>query len=325
MTTILRFPLRPAAAAGIPADLATLRNDWLAHLRARGAADNTLAAYGRDLDTLIAHAARHDISLVQLLSERLLGRWIDDGILHHGWSRRTASRRVTAVRMFLGWARAQGYIDHDPAASLRIKFRPRRVVAPELEPLRGVIAAIGQRRPYDLRDRAVLMLLLDGALRAGEVAALDVAGQGTTPLYHVDHRCLRAHVPPKGNADEGVETVGLEQQTCDAVRAWLRVRDNLAKPGEPALFLNQHGRRLSRQSIYTVVRQRGAAAGLPRLHPHLFRHRRIGEVVERLGLKTAAALARHSSSATTANIYGAHADEVQRNAIRELVPLGRIG
>lgn len=324
MTTILRFPGR-AGAASVPADLTTLRDDWLAHLRARGAANNTLAAYARDLDTLIDHAARQDVSLVQLISERMLSRWIDDGILHLGWSRRTASRRVTAVRMFCTWCRAEGYIDHNPAQGLRIRFRPRRVVAPELEPLRDMIAAIGTRHPYDLRDRAALLLMLDGALRAGEVAALDVAGQGARPAYYVDTRCLRAHVPPKGNADQDVETVGLERQTADAVAAWMRVREAVAQPGEPALFVNQRGRRLSRQSLYTVVQQRGAAAGLQGLHPHLLRHRRIGEVVERLGLKTGAALARHRNPATTANIYGAHADEVQRNAIRELAPLGRIG
>lgn len=325
MSTILPFPSRgrpPVVPTGH--DLRALREDWLGHLRARGAADNTLAAYRRDLDTLIDHAARQDVTLVQLVSERLLGSWLDEGILHAGWSRRTAARRAAAARSFLGWCRAKGIIRHDPAKGLRIRFRPRRVVAPELEPLRQMIAAIGTRRPFDLRDRAALLLMLDGALRAGEVAALDVAGPGEAPTYHVDLRCLRVHVPPKGNADGGVETVGLEPQTVEAVRAWLRVRDQVAQPGERALFVNQHGRRLSRQSLYGVVRQRGAAAGLPRLHPHLLRHRRIGEVVERLGLKTAAALARHRHAATTANIYGAHADEVQRAAIRELAPLGRI-
>jgi site-specific recombinase XerC len=323
VTTILPFPGRPAAAH-VPADLTTLREDWLAHLRARGAADNTLAAYRRDLDTLIAHAALQDVSLVQLVSERMLSRWLDGGILHLGWGRRTACRRATAVRNFLAWCRAEGYIAHDPATTLRIKFRPRRVVAPELDPLRGMIAAIGTRRPFDLRDRAALLLMLDGALRAGEVAALDVVGQGAAPTYFVDLRCLRVHVPPKGSAAGDVETVGLERQTCDTIAAWLRIRANVARPGERALFVNQHGKRLSRQSLYTVVRQRGAAAGLPDLHPHKLRHRRIGDVVERLGLKTGAALARHRNPATTANIYGAHADEVQRNAIRELAPLGRI-
>lgn len=324
MTTILHFPgAHRAAVASLPAAIPALRDDWLQHLQARGAAGNTLSAYRRDLDTLIAHLACHDITLVQLVSERLLGRWLDDGILHQGWGRRTASRRLTAVRMFLAWCRREGYLQHDPAATLRIRFRPRHVVAPELDALRPVIAAIGTRRAWDLRDRAVLLLLLDGALRAGEVAALDVATPGHVPTYRVDTHTLRAHVPPKGNADGAVDTVGLEPQTIAAVAAWLRVRS--AKDSQPALFVNQRGGRLSRQNIYTMVRQRGAAAGLPRLHPHLFRHRRIGEVVEKLGLDMGCALARHRHKSTTANIYGAHADEVRRAAIRDAAPLGRIG
>ena len=102
------------------------------------------------------------------------------------------------------------------------------------------------------------------------------------------------------------------------------MRDTLAKPGEPAFFVNTRGQRLHRSSIYQMVRDRGAAAGVQGLHPHLFRHRRIGDVVERLGLDIGSALARHKHKATTANVYGAHAAEVQRAAIRTLAPLGEV-
>ena len=81
---------------------------------------------------------------------------------------------------------------------------------------------------------------------------------------------------------------------------------------------------MSRQLVYRMVRRRGAAAGLPNLHPHLFRHRRVGDVVERLGLDMGSALARHRHTSTTANVYGAHAAEVQRAAIRTMAPLGDI-
>lgn len=327
MTAILHFPRRPMAS-NVPADLASLRTDWLAHLQARGRTGHTLAAYRTDVGFLIEYAARLDVTLVQLVSERMLSRWLDAGILHMGWSRRTAARRLAAVRSFMQWCRVEGYIAHDPSAELRIKFRPRRVVAPELDPLRGVIEAIGARKPFDLRDRAVLMLLLDAGLRAGEVAGLDVTpppGRVVRGLCYVQPDSLRVHVHPKGDADGSIETVGIEQQTADAVRAWLRKRGDVARPDECALFVNHRGHRFSRQSLYTMVRERGAAAGLPNLHPHLFRHRRIGDVVEKLGLRTGAALARHRHASTTANIYGAHADEVQRDAIRHLAPLGRIG
>lgn len=307
----------------LPGDYKRLTTDWLTHKHARGATANTIAAYAADLRLLGEYLARHGVTLVQLISESMLNRWLDEGLVHHQWSRRTASRRMATVRGFCAWLTSERLITHDPAGGIRIRYRARTVLAPELEPLRGVVSRIGTEHPLDLRDRAVLMLLLDAALRANEVAALDMPGRGVVYTAHLDR--LRVSVRPKGDADGATETVGIEQQTADALRAWIKVRQRMAREGEAALFVNAHGRRLSRQSIYVMVRARGAAAGLPRLHPHLFRHRRIGEVAEKLGLDFARAQARHRHKSTTANIYGHHADEVQREAIRKLAPLGRVG
>lgn len=312
-------------ADAIPGALAILIPQWLAHLVARGKRANTLKAYGADLDRFRAYAARHDITLVQLVSERLLNRWIDDGLLHLGWSPRTAARRLAAACTFLRWCRGEGYLDHDPAEHVHVRFRARRVIAPELAPLKGVIAAIGTRTPLDLRDRAMLLLLLDAALRAGELVMLDIPTDAAPiPVHCANPLSQRVYVRPKGGADDEADVIGMEPQTVAALQAWMRARPKLARDGEPALFVNQRGTRLGRQGLYVTVRKRGAAAGLPKLHPHLFRHRRVGDVVEKLGLDVGRALARHRHTATTANVYGAHAAEVQRAAIRTLAPLGEI-
>ncbi|MCD7096909.1 tyrosine-type recombinase/integrase [Stenotrophomonas sp. MMGLT7] len=307
----------------IPGDIATLVDDYLDHRRLRGAAANTLAAYRADLVRLAGFLRRFDVTLVQLVSERLINQWLDYGLGHEGWSRRTAARRLAAVRTFMAWCRGQGLMRHDATADVRIKFRPRLVVAPELEPLKQMIAGIGQREPVDLRDRAMLLLMLDAALRAGEVVLLDDA-----PLnprgYTVLEEASRVYVKPKGGDEGEFEVVGIEQVTVAAVQAWRRVRAKMARPDEPALFVNLHGRRLSRQALYLAVRDRGAAAGLPHLHPHLLRHRRLGEVVEKAGLDAGSALARHKHKSTTVNVYGAHAAAVQRAAIRTLAPLGEL-
>lgn len=316
--------LRTRAEDGIPGDIETLRGEYLDHRRARGAAVNTLKAYAADLAMLEAYARRYGITLVQLVSERLLNRWIDDGLLHHGWSRRTGARRLACARTFLAWTRSEGYVDHNAAEHVRLRFRPRTVVAPEMAPLKGVIGAIGTASPLDLRDRAVLLLLLDAALRASEVSLLDLDNAADKPTYWVDVIAGRVHVRPKGGEDGEAEVVGLEPQTVDAVRAWCRVRGRLAHPECPALFVNEIGTRFSRQSLYVMVRRRGAAVGMPKLHPHLFRHRRVGEIAEKLGLDAACAQARHKQKSTTVNVYGAHAAEVQRRAIRTLCPLGEV-
>ncbi|MBB5885436.1 site-specific recombinase XerC [Xanthomonas sp. F1] len=269
-----------------------------------------------------AYLSRFDITLVQLISERLVNLWLDDGLKHLGWSRRTASRRLAAARTFLAWCKGNGYITHDPAADVRIKFRPRTVVAPEMAPLKQVIAEVGTKTPVDIRDRAILLLLLDAALRASEVVLLDTDARQVR--YVVLEEASRVYVKPKGGVEGESEVVGIEPQTVRAIQEWRRVRPQLAAPEEPALFVNLRGRRMTRQALYCMVRERGAAVGISRLHPHLFRHRRLGEAVERAGLDAASALARHKHKSTTVNVYGAHAAEVQRAAIRTLAPLGAI-
>lgn len=298
---------------------------FLEHLRIRGKSQNTRIAYAGDLRHLTVFAEQMGVLLGSQVDERLINRWIDAGMLAREWSRRTARRKLMSLHSLFQWAIGEGLALRDPTLDIRITFRPRQVVAPELEPLKRVVAAIGTEDALDLRDRAMCLLMLDAALRAGEVVGLDLPGdEMRRPLHWVDTVSHRVCVRPKGGADDDIDVVGIEPQTAAAIGAWLRVRDRMARPGECALFVNQHGRRISRQSLYLVVRDRGAAAGLPRLHPHLFRHRRIGDIVEKLGLDVGSAQARHKHKSTTVNVYGAHAAEVQRRAVRNLAPLGEI-
>lgn len=305
----------------IPGDILTLIDQFLIKRRLRGLADNTVKAYRADLLMLASHLRRFDISLVQLVSERLINDWIDDGLAHLDWSRRTAARRLAAVNAFFAWCEQGGYIKHQPGARVRISFRPRQVIAPELDDLKSVITGIGTSAPMDIRDRAILMLLLDAALRASELTQLDNAPRSRTG-YTVLEEASRVYARPKGGEEGDFEVIGIEPATVSAVQAWREVRPLLAKPDEPALFVNAHGTRLSRQTVYHLVIQRGNAAGVRRLHPHLFRHRRLGDITERAGLDAASAHARHKHKSTTINVYGAHAAEVQRAAIRTLAPLG---
>lgn len=246
----------------LPGDITLLIAEYLAHRRARGAARNTLLAYGADLRNLQAYLARHDVTLVQLLSERLLNRWLDEGLLHHGWNRRTAARKLEAVRGFVRWCIGEHITAHDPCEHVRIKFRPRRVIAPELQPLKDVVARIGTTHPLDLRDRAMLMLLLDAALRASEVVLLDVPTPGrVAPPWHVDVQHQRVYARPKGGEGDESEIVGIEEQTvragglrmpgmrsgCHSSGSTILSQPNQHRSAATSMFSDACARRLSRR------------------------------------------------------------------------------
>src|SRR6185437_9762184 len=107
--------------------------------------------------------------------------------------------------------------------------------------------------------------------------------------------------------------VPINQRTAQWLQAWLDVRGTMARDDEPALFVSNRGRRITRQQAHNRIKLWGAHFGLPNLHYQLLRHRRVGDVVERLGLEAGQHLARHAKKSTTANVYGAQAAAVVRH------------
>lgn len=294
--------------------------DWLGHIRLRGASYNTVRAYAIDLNSALHYFADERITVVATISERAIDRWLAQ-LGREGVKPRTQARKLSALKNFLRFCHREHWIGHDPARDIFVRFKPRQVIAPEMDALLRMLDAIprgpGSTRG-DLRDYALLRLTLDTGIRVCEVIGLDAPGGDAR--YTVDCKRMEVRVLGKGDT-EG--TVPFNEATLRALDAWLRVRNAL--PGCTALFTSNRGERLTRQAIHAMVRKRGAAVGLPRMHIHLLRHRRIGDITERLGLKVAQGIARHSDPATTAAVYGAHAMNVVHRAVRERADLDNLG
>lgn len=301
--------------------------DGLAHylerLRRRGRAANTLQAYGSDLAQYVQHVeGRGDSTLVALQSNRQVSGWLD-ALSAARVSERSQARKLTVLRGFVRFARAEGWLAHDPTAGEGVKFRAKRIIAPEMDALHALVESIPRASRLDLRDRALLRLALDGALRIGEAAALDMPGVGSQSSIDLPRKLV--HVVGKGG---DTQTVSINDRTVRFLDEWLRVRDYMARDGEVALFVSARGARVSRQQLHEICKARAKAAGLDAGFTwHMFRHRRIGEIYDALGEKVAQAHARHSSPATTGTIYGHHGETKMRSLIRQHADLdaGRVG
>lgn len=286
---------------------------YLSRKRMRGAQLNTLVAYGSDLRGFSAFAARHDIDLIGLVGERLVDRWLDS-LSMAGLSPRTQARKLVVLGQLVEHAQREGWLRHDPTKDCRVRFTVQPVIAPELSPLMAVLEGVPVDTPATLRDRAMLRLALDGALRVSDVVGLDLAQPGTPPRRGVDMARLTVNTVGKGGKPA---CVPINQRTAQWLQAWLDVRGTMARDDEPALFVSNRGRRITRQQAHNRIKLWGAHFGLPNLHYQLLRHRRVGDVVERLGLEAGQHLARHAKKSTTANVYGAQAAAVVRHVLRE--------
>lgn len=284
---------------------------FLKRLQARGAAANTLAAYASDLAQYVECAARLGMGLlVAVQSQRHVARFLDDQAAR-GIGERSQARRLSVLRMFFRHAMREGWIGHDPTADERVRYRRKRVVAPEMSALLAMLDVIPRTGWKHLRDRALLRLAVDTGIRISEAAGVDLPGCGSQSALDLSRRLV--HVVGKGG---DTETVCFNDTTARWLEDWLAVRGDVAHPACHALFVTNRGTRPVRGTLHQICVARGAAAGLDGLHFHLLRHRRGAMVIERCGDKIGQQFLRHASLNSTSE-YGRHADNTTFDLLRD--------
>jgi integrase/recombinase XerD len=246
---------------------------FLDHLSVeRGSARNTLVSYARDLDRYQDHLAASGIDDLADVREPDVAAFVAalraGDADHPGLSATSTGRALVAVRGLHRFALREGLTPTDPAAQVRPPRAARRLpkAIGVQEVARLLEAAGADETPAALRDRALLETLYGSGARISEAVGLDVD----------DLDLERGVVLLRGKGGkERIVPIGSYARA--ALEAYLvRGRSVLVLQGRgtPAVFLNQRGGRLSRQSAWAVLRSAGERAGLPldHLSPHTLRH-----------------------------------------------------
>lgn len=278
---------------------------WLDHLRAeRAASPHTLRAYLGDVGSLAEWLATTDRPL-RAAGLTDLRAWLARA--GRGGKRlapATMARRIAAVRSFFRWLQRTGAVEHDPAARLVAPKVPRKTPRfLDVDEAAAVVEQPTQQGWYRLRNQALLELIYGGGLRVGEAADLDL------DAVDLDARVVR--VLGKG-AKERVVPFG--PPAADALGRWRDSRGDA--PG--ALFLNRHGGRLSARSMWRIVRDAGAANGVPGTHPHALRHscatHMLGSGADLRGIQEQLGHASLSTTQRYTHVDAAHLLRVYRGA-----------
>jgi len=184
----------------------------------------------------------------------------------------TTNRRLAALRSLVKLARTFGIISWPQLDVPNVRSAPYRDTrGPGKTGVKNLITQLDtDHSPRGVRDKALLRLLYDLALRRGEVAGLD--------LSDVDLANRKITIIGKGYTDK--QTLSLPEPTVEALQRWIEVRGT--QPGP--LFTNfdraGKGSRLTGTSIYRIVREHGTKVGIKRLRPHGLRHTAITEAVK---------------------------------------------
>jgi integrase/recombinase XerC len=182
----------------------------------------------------------------------------------------TVNRRLAAVRSLVKLARTLGMVPWSIEVENLKAQAYRDTRGPGRQGFRRLMEEAGSRTDRKaLRDRAVLRLLHDLALRRAEVVSLDVED--------VDLESGSVTILGKGRTQK--ERLSLPEPTKAALSSWIGARGT--EPGP--LFLNfdraGKGARLTGTGLYLVVRDLGRKAGLT-VRPHGLRHAGITEALD---------------------------------------------
>jgi len=179
---------------------------------------------------------------------------------------RSLARNVSALRSLHGFLFADGFCDIDPSDMLEVpRFGRKLPVVLSIEEVEAILDAVDINASAGIRNRAMLETLYGSGLRVSELNSLRISQVYPTEGF------LR--IRGKGDKERLVPAGG---PALDWIERYLRRvrRHQRVKPGhDDILFLNQRGGRLSRVSIFNLVKETAALAGINQsVSPHTFRH-----------------------------------------------------
>ena len=265
---------------------------YLDHLLVeRGLADNTRESYERDLRHFVDFVERNRSSL-----ERATRTTVISYLLYlekQGRATATVARRLAAIKSLYQYLAREGIVRRDPTEKLESprleKKLPTVLSVEEVEELLRQPAASS---PGGLRDRAMLELLYASGMRVSELVSLDMS-EVNLPLGFV--RCLgkgaKERVVPIGSVARRAVGEYLEKGRPKLVR----------EPLMAALFVNHHGRRLTRQGFWKIVKQYAAQSDISKqITPHTIRHSFATHLLERgADLRAVQEMLGHADISTT--------------------------
>ena len=174
--------------------------------------------------------------------------------------RATANHSLIALRAFFNFLTEEGYIDTSPAAGVKKVRAERRIIETfSEEHLQAILATCG-RDFTGIRDRAILIVLVDCGMRATELCAV--------AEVNINWKEQTVTVLGKGRKER---VVAFGSATQQALAKYAARRPDVATD---RFFISCYGQPLDRFSLAKMVKRRGRKAGINgvRCSPHTFRH-----------------------------------------------------
>jgi len=287
----------------------------------RGARDNTLISYRRDLADFAAYLVAAGRPAAAASTQELRA-YLGD-LSRRGLRASTVARRLSAIRQLYRFLYAEGLRKDDPAAVLegpkRSRPLPKTLTLAEVERLLGAAGRCDTAAPLRERLRAgrlacLLETLYATGLRVSELVALPVsAARRDARVIVVRGKGGKERMVPLNNAAKNAMAAYLDllaESAGEAQSKWLF----------PSFGESGH---LTRQHFARELKALAAAAGLRavQVSPHVLRHAFASHLLHNgADLRVVQTLLGHADISTT-QIYTHVLEERLKSLVRDLHPL----
>ncbi len=272
----------------------------------KGLSKNTLESYRRDLLKFIAFMNQTQINKPKEVNRDALNIFIAD-LKKKGRAPSTISRCIASIRSFFNYLLLEGLIDNNPTLELESprheKKLPRVLSTDEIDRLLAQ-PVIGEN--FGLRDKAMLELLYASGIRVSELVSLNISDfDPSVGFLRCSGKCMKERIVPIGV---------LAINSVNNYMAGSRTR-LLKLNGETALFVNQHGNRMTRQGFWKILKKYARKSNIKGdITPHTLRHSFATHLLENgADLRSVQEMLGHSDISTT-QIY----TQITRRKIREI-------
>ncbi len=279
----------------------------------KGRSVHTVAAYRNDLAQFLTYLQSNHVHSWQEVGRAHILDYVLD-LNQREYASATVARKVATLKSFFHFLVTDGLLPDDPMAALDLPHVDRRLPHPlSAENVARLLAEPAKSdTPAALRDAALLEMMYATGMRASEIVNLRV---DAVDLTAGTVRCIG-----KGNKER---ILPLHERARLALSAYIESgRGKLLRAAdEKALFLNQHGRPLTRQGLWLIIKKYAAAAGLAaQVTPHTLRHSFATHLLDGgAGLRQVQHLLGHASISST-QIYTEVSDRRKRETFDQAHP-----
>lgn len=240
----------------------------------RSLSENSINAYLNDVSKLFEYLqlAKQDTTLkaISLKELREFIIWLNE----LGAQASTQARVISGIKSFFMYLMEEELIDNDPSALLETPKISRKLPDTlSIHEIDQLIAAIDTSKPEGMRNKAIIEVLYSCGLRVSELTELKIS--------NIFEETEFIKVIGKGNKERIVPIGVMALKFIHIYLNEVRVHQTIKRGNEDYIFLNRFGAKLSRISIFNLIKSLAVAAGIHKnISPHTLRHSFATHLIE---------------------------------------------